>query len=210
MAYKAGQKVITPDDEQGFVSAVYADGIFDVDILDDKGEDTTSIEYHISDGVHIAVDQTPQLRDITPLGRVRGIHILREGILAVTTDGHAGLWLSNERVAYLDGRINLTFHHWASKQKAIDFEEVLTYFDLEEQGGHLVDSPIRHNDIAEDCKLEVIFENGGMQTWNAAVNGDGHILSVETPNGEIKLLGELRDTGIIEATLVSHYGIKDF
>lgn len=210
MTYKAGQKVITPCDTQGFISAVFTDGIFDVGILEENGE-VTYLEFHFNDGVHIAVDQRPQMDDIIPLGKITGTRFLREGIIAVCTCeqlGYAGLWLSDERMAYLEGRINLTYHHWAGLD---DFDEVLEYFDLFWDEGHIKFKGMKHHDIPEDADIEVLFEDGKKETWGAAVDGDGNIISVLTTDGqEIHNLATFRDTGIIDANLISRYTIKDF
>ncbi|MDE0316656.1 MAG: hypothetical protein OXM61_17355 [Candidatus Poribacteria bacterium] len=210
MTYKAGQKVITPTDTQGFVSAVFTDGIFDVGILEENGE-VTYLEFHFNDGVHIAVDQRPQMDDITPLGKITGTRFLREGIIAVCTEGllrYAGLWLSDDRMAYLEGFINLTFHHWASLK---DFDEVLEYFDLHWDEGHIVFKGLEHHAIPEDAEIEVMFESGRTEKWGTVVDGEGNIVSVTTSEGEqIHNLATFRDTGIIDANLIPRYTIKDF
>lgn len=213
--YKEGHKVTTPDDEQGFVSAVYADGIFDVDILDDNEEDTTSIEYHVSDGVHIEVDQQPKLRDVCPFGRVRGTLVFAEGIISVYVDGvsgYAAVWVSEERMAYLNGRLDLKFHHWVDIQ---DLDTLLEIFDLEtDECGSVIFKGIRHYEIAEQCELEIMFADKHVEIWNAHVDGEGNILEVMPDKDgrpeKITTLAELRATGAIEITLVSRYDIKDF
>ncbi|MDE0636922.1 MAG: hypothetical protein OXI43_13880 [Candidatus Poribacteria bacterium] len=211
MKYKAGQKVVISKQLQGYISAVFADGTMDVAVLDGKCK-PKSITYQIgADEVRIAPTQVPNLVDITPLGLIRGTLYLRQGIIAITVkdqEGYAGLWLSHERMEYLEGRVNLTFHHWCGLD---DFDEVLEIFDLSQEQGFIKFKGLKHYPIPEDCSVEVRFQGDKSETWGAAVDGEGNIISVLTTDGrEIHSLARFRDTGIIEATLISRYYIKDF
>ncbi len=113
-----GQKIRTPDREQGFISCIYADGLIDVDILAHDAKhpsDTTTFGYYKKD-VAICVDQTPQLGDITPLGRVRLLEILTDGIIHVgffyKNDETFTLWLSDARVECYPTGYALPYANW--------------------------------------------------------------------------------------------------
>ena len=212
-----GQKVITPDNEQGFISDVYNGGCFDVDILDDEGIDTVTVDYELGDGVKVTPDQTPQLNDVTPLGIVMGILALRDGIISVHTCNsldYAGLWLSDERVAYLNGygEVYLPHRCWVDCSSE-HFDDVLTVLDVQEATDKLVNVPIRHHEVPEQCSIRVVFKDMNIADWRASVVG-GEITAVDTPKGKVKSLGAFRDVcneiGVIEATLHSEYDIKGF
>ena len=213
--YKEGHKVTTPDAKQGFVSAVYAGGVVDVDILDDNGADTTTRRYQLKEGVHIEVDQTPKLRDMTPIGRVRGTLVFAEGIIGVHVDdvsGYAGIWVSEGRMAYLAGRLELLCHHWVHIR---DWDAFFDIFDLEDdESGHIYFAPIRHYAVAESCELEVMFADKSIEMWRATVDGAGNILEVtpckEGSVDQITTLAQLRATGAIEVSLVSRYNLVGF
>lgn len=215
--YKVGHKVTTPDNEQGYVSAIYPDaetGQLEVDILEEDAvapDDTTTFEYEFNDGVVIDDDQTPCLRDITPYGRVSGLLTFAEGIIGIHTEdeiGCAAVWVDEERMAYLAGRLDCECYHWVDMK---DWDDLLEIFDLQtDENGIVSFKGIRHPDIADACKLEVILQDGNVRNWNAAVDGNGNILEVETEDKRLKTLAELRETGIIEATLISRYNIVEF
>ena len=122
-----GRRVITPDDEQGFVSEVYADGIFDVDILDeadyhlslDENETfTTSVEYSIyDDDVDICENQTPQLHDLTPHGIIGSMTIVARGVVHVRfldTSGYALYFNGYEKIRLPDEQKDLFLGNWLS------------------------------------------------------------------------------------------------
>ena len=217
MDYLIGQKVITLDNEQGFISCVYDCGSFEVDILDDNRIDTVTIGYDVDDSVKVSPDQTPQLNDVTPLGVVMGIHALRAGIISVHTCNsldYAGLWLSDERVAYLNGygEVYLPHRCWVDCSSE-HFDDVLTVLDVQEATDKLVNAPIRHYEIPEQCSISVLFGDNGTERWRASVLGS-EITAVDTPKGKVKSLGAFRDVcnqiGVTDATLHSEYGIKGF
>lgn len=218
MIYKVGQKVITLDDEQGFISQIYDCGSFDVDILDDNGIDAVTVGFDANDYVKLASHQIPELNEICPLGVVMGVHRMRKGIINVHTCNslaYAGLWLSWDRVEYLNGygNIELPYGCWLDCESS-DFDDVLTVFDMQEVDGLIVNAPLFHHDIAEQCIITVLLSDNNIERWRAGVNGDSQITSVQTPIGEVKSLGEFRDAclqlGVVDATLNSEYSIKSF
>ena len=116
MSYQVGHRVMTPDDEQGFVSAIYhkdngeIDSI-EVDILEDDAsapDDTTTFSYEPCDGVVITDDQRPRIDDITPIGLVKAVSVLIDGVLGVkVVEGmdflnYDGYWLSDRAYGISD------------------------------------------------------------------------------------------------------------
>lgn len=208
MTFKVGQKVITLDDEQGFISCVYDCGSFDVDILDDNGIDAVTVGFDVGDTVRIPPDQTPQLEDITPLGVVLGVH-------TCNSLAYAGLWLSRERVNYLEcyGEIVLPHGCWVDCESVV-FDDVLNVFDLMECDTLIVNATLRHYDIPEQCVITVALQDTNTEAWRASVDGDSQITEVYTPEGKVTSLGEFRDVcnrlGVIDTTLNSEYRLKGF
>ena len=234
MKYQEGHRVLTPDNEQGFISLVYLGDLgqvtdIEVDILEDDAsvpDDTTTFSYEVGDGVVITEDQRPRIDDITPIGLVSAVAVIIDGILGVkVVDGQGflycdGFWLSNERMEYLTGygQLEPLCHHWVAM--AGDVSERGTFlrfcetFDLGTGDKGIVPKKIHRQYAADDCKLEVSFEDGTMEIWNAHVNDDGHVESIMPDNEDrpevIKTLAELRATGASDITLVSKYSIRSF
>ena len=210
-----GQKVITPDREQGFVSCIYADNLIDVDILTDNAKhpsDTTSFGYYQKDVV-VCVDQTPQLGDITPFGRVRLLEILTEGIISVGFDYKYDetftLWLSDARVEHCPTGYALPYANWINQK---DYDYIVEHFDLAyDASGTISPKRLSQPDIPHACALEVTDADKNEHAWNATVDGEGNIERVETHEGKrLTSLEELRATGIVEAEVVSRYPITGF
>ena len=131
-----GKRVITLDNEQGFVSCIYECSV-DVDILEDEAqtaEHTTTINYN--NGVIIPCpDQTPQLNDITPYGQVVVLGVASDGIIEVVLnrgyDRVSTLWLSQQRLNTLPKDCELEWGHWTDPK---DFEKLTTLEELREKG----------------------------------------------------------------------------
>ena len=231
MLYQIGQRIMTPDQEQGFVSAVYykpkthkevIDWI-EVDILEDDAvspDDTTMFSYEPCEGVEITDDQRPRIDDITPIGLVKSVAVVIDGILGVkVVEGkeslvYDGFWLSDKRMEYLTGygEIEPLCHHWLETGE--DFLTFIEVFDLVNGSGGLRPKPIHHHATPETCELEVQFEDEHVELWNAHVSGAGKILEIMPDTDgrpeKITTLAELRATGALEITLVSKYSIRGF
>lgn len=216
MTYKVGQKVYTLDREQGYVHDIFADGSIDVALFESL-EDTEyiTVNYEQNAGVCIADNQIPHLRELTPIGCVKDTLTFSEGIIGVHVDnvkGYAGIWVSEERMAYLAGQLDLLCHHWVDIK---DWDELFDIFDLAEDiNGSIYSKGIQHRDIAEECTLEVMFADDNIEMWTAAVDGEGNIVEV-TPDKDrrpekITTLSELRATGAIDVSLVSRYELVGF
>lgn len=209
-----GKKVMTPEKEQGFISEVYAGNKYDIDILEDDAaslDDTTSLEFQIGDYVFLFEDQTPQIDDLTPYGKVKGVERLTEGIYQVIFyEGDFTLWLSFERaVQQRPDDYSLDYAGWVIPK---DVDAFLEYFDLWITAhGHIVRKRLHRHDTPEACELEVEMSNHKLQYWTARVDCNGMIDYVETCDGKVlTTLEELRATGVIQARLVSKYSIKNF
>lgn len=209
-----GKKVMTPEKAQGFISQVYAENKYDVDILEDDAtstDDTTSFEFQLGDYVFLFEDQTPKIDDITPYGKVKGVERLTEGIYQVIFyEGDFTLWLSFERaVKQRPDDYSLKYAHWVVPK---DVDAFLKHFDLWITAqGHIVRKRLIRHDTPEECELEVEMSDHTMQYWAARVDCCGMIDYVETCDGEVfTTLEELRATGVLEARLISKYTIKNF
>lgn len=210
-----GQKVRTPDREQGYISCLYADNLVDVDILTDDAEhpsDTTSFGYYQKDVV-VYKDQTPRLGDITPYGQVRLLEILTDGIISVGFSDKDNetftLWLSDVRVEHCPTGYALPYANWVDKK---DYDYILEHFDLEYAAdGVVLPKRLAHPDIPDACTVEVTDADQNENVWQAAVDGAGNIDYIKTCDGKkLTSLEELRNAGIIAIEVVSRYSIIGF
>jgi len=210
-----GQKVMTPDRKQGFISCIYADELIDVDILAHDAKhpsDTTTFGYYKKDVV-VCVDQIPRLGDITPLGRVRLLEILTDGIIRVGFHYKYGetftLWLSDARVERCPAGYTLPYANWVDKK---DYDYILEHFDLEYAAdGAVLPKRLAHPDIPHACAVEVTDADKNEKVWQTDVDGAGNIDYIKTCDGKkLTSLEELRDTGIVAAEVVSRYPITGF
>lgn len=207
-----GKRVITPDNEQGFISCIY-DCSMDVDILEDDAqtaEHTTTINY--DNGVITpCTDQTPQLNDITPFGKVVMLGVLTEGILEVVLDkGYervSTLWLSKQRLNNLPNGV-IEWGHWTNPK---DFTKWVDYHDLRFVEHEIIPKFLAHEAIPYEAHLRVEFTDKDTAFWVCRVNEKGQIDYVKTDAGEkLTLLEELREKGITSAELQCSYNIEGF
>ena len=205
-----GKKVMTEKREQGFISAIHAENKYDVDILDADGENFT-VPCVIGDYVYLFEDQTPNIDDITPYGKVKGVERLTEGIYQVIFyEGDFTLWLSFERaVQQCPDDYSLDYAGWVIPT---DVDAFIEHFDLWITAqGHIVRKRLHRHDTPEACELEVEMSDHQLQYWTARVDCNGMIDYVQTCDGKVlTTLEELRATGVMEARLISKYAIKNF
>ena len=124
-----GKRAFTPDGEQGFVSQVYNDGYFDIDIINEDDTEmsddeiiTVTINYNIQDDdIEICYIQTPQIMDVTPYGVVGAVTMVARGYVNVRfiDQGGYALWVYGyEKVILPDKVQNLFFGNWLSYDNA--------------------------------------------------------------------------------------------
>ena len=79
-----GKRVVTSEDERGFISQTYIGGV-DVDVLEYDAEDpeNTTTFYYEAGEYEVSKDQTPQLFDLTPFGKIRLVEHICEGLIHV-------------------------------------------------------------------------------------------------------------------------------
>ena len=207
-----GKRIITPDNEQGFISCIY-DCSIDVDILEpdaQTAEHTTTINYDMG-VITPCTDQTPQLNDITPYGQVVILGVLTEGILEVVLnrgyDKVSTLWLSEQRLNNLADGV-MKWGHWTDPA---EFNEWVNYHDLQFVDHVIVSKGLVREATPYESQLRVEFPDKDTAFWTCRVDEKGHIEYVKTDTGEkLTTLEELRLTGATSVELQSYYAIEDF
>lgn len=210
-----GKRVITPDNEQGFISCEY-DCSIDVDILEDDAETaehTTTINYK-KEVIIPCQDQTPRLRDITPFGQVKMLGILADGLIEVVLGtGYSiksTLWLSEKRLSKRPDDYDTEWGHWTPPK---DFTMLLDHYDLYLNADGCIDpKPLIHEAIPYEAHLRVDFADKDTEFWNVRMGATaGEIEFVKTDTGEkLKTLAEVRATGATTTELQCHYSLEDF
>ena len=140
---------------------------------------------------------------------VKETSLIKDGIATVVLDDNTErVYISDARLeAYCPNDIEID----ENLADIADLEAILKWYDIEEHLGEYHYKRIKHNAIAEQCKLEVMLPDGTTQRWSAICDGDGYIEQITTSDGKtLKTLAELRATGIYEAALLSEYDIIDF
>ena len=208
-----GKRVITPDNEQSFISCLYDDCSVDVDILADdaeNAEDTTTINYD-KGVITPCTDQTPQLNDITPYGQVLMLGILTDGILEVVLNtGYervSTLWLSEKRLNTLPSAV-IEYGHWTDPK---DFTKWVDYHDLRFVDHEIIPKYLAREATPHEAHLRVEFPDKATTFWDCRVDGNGQIDYVKTDTGQkLTTLEELRALGATSVELQCNYSIEDF
>ena len=221
MSYRIFEKVMTPDNEQGYVSEIFACGGIDVDIRCDESEDeneTTSYFYEKGDGVITCIpgetpNGCPEVGDITPYGTVTKATCYMDNQLYVVTfsthkdyDGENSpkVWLSWSLVDKLEAEF-MESGQWTDCD---DFDEILDYLDIEHlySTGELGYKPIQYHEIPEACHLVLTMKDGTKQVKPCGIHEAGEISDVkDAPN-----LAKLRELGAIDIQLVAKFSLKGF
>ena len=127
-----GKRVVTPDGEKGFISQTYIGGGVDVDVLEydaETPEHTTSFYYEAGE-YEVSKDQTPQLFDLTPFGKIRLVEHIYEGLIHVEFfDEYEkfALWISEEQMLLCRSKYEVEWAHWVKHE---DVDKVLPYLKL--------------------------------------------------------------------------------
>ena len=150
--------------------------------------------------------------------RVTETETIKDGILCVTlNDSTERVWLSPERLEFEPDTVSVDE---AGIADIADFDAILDWYDIEYKcyglhdgkwRGEYFEKSLERDDWPEQCNLRVKFRDGRIEQWQAEVSCSGRIEKVTTSaDVELTTLAALRATGIIEATLVSEYPIKEF
>ena len=129
---KIGKRVVTPDGEKGFISQTYIGGGVDVDVLeyDVKDPENTTTFYYEAGEYEVSKDQTPQLFDLTPFGKIRLIKYIYEGVVHVEFfeeyEKYA-IWISEEHMLLCRSKYEVEWSHWVKYE---DVYKVLPYLKL--------------------------------------------------------------------------------
>ena len=213
MQVSIGKKVLTADNKQGYISDIYAVDMFIVTTANEVGDESTT-KYKIGgEYIYIYPIQVPEIGDITPYGLVKGVMLLSKGIYRVDfNDSHKAsytLWLDFDRAVHNrpDGYKPLEFEGWVNPKH---IEAYLEHYDLTRRGSRIVPKGLQRDDEVESHLL-VELPNHDFECWDAEVDCNGMIDSVETCDGEvITTLEELREKDLLQVSLVSRFKITDY
>lgn len=143
---------------------------------------------------------------------------IMDGILCITlNDSTERVWLSPKRLEYEPDTVEVDA---AGIADIADLDAILDWYDIEYKCyglhddtwcGEYFEKSLEREDFPEQCRLQVKFRDGRKADWEAVVTCSGRFEKVITDTGaELTTLAELRATGIIDATLVSEYSLKEF
>lgn len=233
MSYRIFEKVMTPDNEQGFVSQIFSCGGIDVDIRCDESEDrneTTTYFYEKGDGVITSIpgetpDGCPVVGDITPYGTViKSVQCYENHFYLVQFSKHKDyegenrpmIWLSWSYVDrleedYFDEYNFMDEGQWTDAE---NFDKIADYFDLEGRF-KLSKKRITYHEIPEQCELVLTMPDGNTKTRLCGIPIPGLIETVDrvqnaSEDNQITTLAELRELGAAEIELHAVFTLKGF
>lgn len=212
--YLVGQKVITPDGEQGYVYEITKHNEIVVALGYESPDSNKFVkEIYQQNGLESVVnasalvlcdDQRPMLADVTPFGIVESLSMLAHGIIQVEFEGtDAGaLWISEERACAAGCDITMEDAHWINAQNA---EKAMEYFEFEYVDGKWHPKGLRHYDTAWECTLQALLPCGRVMSCAASINGNGQIESIELDKAHghriINSVTDLRGLGVTRVNL---------
>ena len=221
---KPGNKVSTPDGEQGYINNKDNDK-FLVSFLSKRGQPVS--KRFSEKEITIDENHAPMIGDYTPYGTVTGMKLLFrdiDGMFEVTCvepdKTNNVLWVEDKFHEKYDTHLNtknssmkeLRHANWIGHDH---FEKFLAYYGIERKNnGKYLHVDISHNENPIKTRLSVVYRDSTNENERLVVtmNDRGKIMSIKNNKDGKYLLSvfDLRMADIVEATFISEHKLTDF